>query len=98
MSRCVQIKLTHYQAATGADDGVTVTPRRGAGDDFQRRRCLANRLVVDTGIRCDAVSRRSVGVCGQDGCDHCGGFRGGTRIDEGLCECSVVRPRIRMLI
>ena len=59
---------------------------------------LGNRLVVDAHIRCDAVQRRSLSVRGEDRCDHCGGLRGRTRIDQSLCECGVIRPRIRTLI
>ena len=59
---------------------------------------LGNRLVVDARIRRDAVQRRSLSVCGEDRCDHCGGLGGRTRIDQRLCECGVVRPHIRTLI
>ena len=59
---------------------------------------LGNRLVVDAHIRRDAVQRRSLSVRGEDRRDHCRGLRGRTRIDQGLCECGVIRPLIWMLI
>jgi hypothetical protein len=59
---------------------------------------LGDRLVVDAQIRRDAVQRRSLSVCGEDRRDHCRGLRGRTCIDQGLCECGVIRPRTRMLI
>jgi hypothetical protein len=59
---------------------------------------LGNRLVVNANIGRDAVQRRSLSVCGEDRCDHCGGLHGRARIDLRLCECGVLRPRIRMLI
>lgn len=59
---------------------------------------LGDRLVVDAQIRRDAVQRRSLSVCRQDRRDDRYGLRGRTCIDQGLCECGVIRPRTRMLI
>ena len=58
---------------------------------------LGDRLVVDARIRRYAVQRRPLSVRGEDRRDDCGGLRGRARIHQNLCECGVVRPRIRML-
>lgn len=52
---------------------------------------LGDRL-VDAQIRRDAVQRRSLSVCRQDRRDDRYGLRGRTCIDQGLCECGVIRP------
>ena len=57
-----------------------------------------NRLVVDAGIRCNAVERHPRRLRREDRRDHCRRLRGRPRIDEGLCECGVVRLRTRMPI
>ena len=59
---------------------------------------LGNRLVVDAHIRRNPVQRDALGVCAEDRGDHRRGLSGRTRIDQGLCECGVIRPRIRMPI
>jgi hypothetical protein len=37
-------------------------------------------------------------VCREDRRDHCRGLRGRARIHQSLCECGMIRPRIRTLI